>query len=47
MFRVTYMSWRLKYEECVIFANDIFEACEIAENLQGVERVIEVERLVL
>lgn len=47
MFRVSYISWRMKYEECVIFANDIFEACEIAEHLQGVERVIEVVRLVL
>lgn len=47
MFKVTYINYKDSYEECFIFANDIFEACEIAEHLQGVERVIEVVRLVL
>lgn len=47
MFRVTYISWQGKYDECIIFASDLFEACEMAENLQGVEQVLEVERLIL
>lgn len=46
MFKVTYINYKDSYEECFIFANDIFEACEIAENLQGVSQVLEVEKLV-